>query len=292
VAFASYHILFFAFRSETNPFRDGVFPSFLFPFFLSSFFPLIMKPNYADLKSDHHNSRERQNYVTEMFDALAPSYDRFNRFVSFSRDENWRKGAIALLESRSAGAILDLAAGTGDLSLSASAAGASRVHVFDISHNMLLHAKTKLTGSVTGSGASKFHFERGSAHLLPYKDNTFSGVVSGFAMRNVFHFLDEVLREIHRVLEPGGRFAILELSRPLNPVLRFGFKIHMRTIMPIIGKLTAGRFRPFRYLGQTTMTFLSPPEFKERLELAGFVSVSWKSYLFGGIAIHFGEKTK
>jgi len=246
-----------------------------------------MKPSFGDLKQDSFDASQRQKYVTRLFDDLAPSYDRFNRWVSFSRDEAWRAYAVDALREMKQGNTLDLAAGTGDLARSALQGGAQSVHVFDISFNMLTHAKQKLgTAQTDGTLA----FEQGSAHRLPFKDGTFHGVVSGFAMRNVFHFLDDVLSEMHRVLKPGGRFAILELTQPENQLLKLGFRAHLQIVMPLIGKLTSGTTTPFNYLRQTTMTFLTPVEFQQRLEKAGFRDVTWKSFLFGGIAVHCGEK--
>ena len=247
-----------------------------------------MQPKFANLKESDVDIKQRQKYVTELFDNLAPNYDRFNRWVSFFRDETWRRKTIELLDDCKRGSVLDLAAGTGDLARSALKAGAQQVHVFDIAFNMLTQAKAKLRDE--NSQLSKINFELGSAARLPFKDNSFDGIVSGFAMRNVFHFLDEVLSEMHRVLKPGGRFAVLELSQPQNLILRAGFRVHMKTIMPLIGKLTAGKSTPFQYLCETTMTFLSPEEFGQRLQKAGFAGVSWKNFLFGGIAIHFGQK--
>ena len=247
-----------------------------------------MQPKFANLKESDVDIKQRQKYVTELFDNLAPNYDRFNRWVSFFRDETWRRKTIELLDDCKRGSVLDLAAGTGDLARSALKAGAQQVHVFDIAFNMLIQAKAKLRDE--NSQVSKINFELGSAARLPFKDNSFDGIVSGFAMRNVFHFLDEVLSEMHRVLKPGGRFAVLELSQPQNLILRAGFRVHMKTIMPLIGKLTAGKSTPFQYLCETTMTFLSPEEFGQRLQKAGFAGVSWKNFLFGVIAIHFGQK--
>ncbi len=247
-----------------------------------------MSKNYADLHQPEVDSQARQKYVTALFDDLAPKYDRFNRFVSLSRDEAWRKTAIKLLGAQADGVILDLASGTGDLANSAKRHGARGVHAFDISHEMLKLAKDKLlpeNGSAAYVGVTQ-----GSAHLLPFKSASINGVVSGFAMRNVFHFLDDVLAEIYRVLTPGGRFAILEMSQPHNAVLRFGFRVHMQTVMPLIGRLTTGQHSPFQYLRQTTMTFLRPEAFQERLESAGFREVMWKPQLFGAIAIHSGVK--
>ncbi len=247
-----------------------------------------MSHPFANLKSKSIDSSERQQYVADLFDNLAPRYDRFNRWVSFFRDETWRRETVALLNERKNGAILDLAAGTGDLAHHAAKMGAQTVHVFDISHEMLLLAKAKLISS--NSQPQKVAFEQGSAHQLPFKNSSIDGIVSGFAMRNVFHFLDDVLLEMYRALKPGGRFAILELSRPDNFLLRSGFRFHMKFVMPLIGKLATGASEPFTYLYQTTMTFLSPQEFKQRLQNAGFVNVNFKRLLFGGIAIHYGEK--
>lgn len=247
-----------------------------------------MTPNFANLHKSHNDTTKRQEYVSDLFDNLAPRYDRFNRWVSFFRDESWRRKTTALLGDKSSGIILDLAAGTGDLANSAIELGASQVHVFDISYEMLSLAKRKLY--LEKSISPKIGFEQGSAHLLPFRNQTIDGIVSGFAMRNIFHFLDDVLLEMHRVLKPDGRFAILELSQPQNTILRAGFHLHMSTIMPLIGKLTTGNISPFKYLFETTMTFLTPREFQQRLEKAGFVEVNWRSYLLGGIAIHYGRR--
>ena len=248
-----------------------------------------MKSKFGNLQQPESlPSKERQNYVTKLFDDLAPNYDRFNRWVSLFQDDLWRRKTIEMLSTQASGTILDLAAGTGDLAHSASQYGSQEIHVFDISYPMLDLAKTKL---FSNGRNSVFAFEQGSANLLPFKNESFNGIVSGFAMRNVFHFLDEVLGEMMRVLKPNGRFAILELSQPRNWILRQGFRIHLKTIMPLIGKLAAGQSTPFSYLRETTMTFLSPLEFRDRLEKAGFTNVNWQTFLLGGIAIHFGQKS-
>ncbi len=244
-----------------------------------------MNENFGDLRAASADAHARQSFVTRLFDDLAPHYDRFNRWVSFHRDEAWRRNTIAQLGPRAGGIVLDLAAGTGALAQNALQHGAASVHVFDISLPMLLLAKDKLRRDST-----RVALELGSAHLLPFRDASFDGVVSGFAMRNVFHFLDEVLQEIHRVLKPGGRVAILEMSRPQNRIVRSMFLLHMKTVMPLVGKLASGKTQPFAYLFDTTMSFLSPQDFKKRLENAGFVDVGWKPQLLGGIAIHFGSK--
>ncbi len=249
-----------------------------------------MKSPFANLQHTHPDGEERQAYVTNLFDTLAPGYDRFNRWVSFFQDEAWRRQTIKLLGDRASGSILDLATGTGDLARSALVNGATRVYAFDISHQMLLHAQNKVIEPTMNGQIGKVQFAQGSAHLLPFCDQSLDGVVSGFAMRNVFHFLDDVLSEIHRVLKPGGRFAILELSRPRNAVLRLFFKLHMSKVMPTIGRLATGKSSPFHYLCETTMTFLSPDEFRERLLKAGLRDVHWQSYLLGGISIHAGTK--
>ena len=244
--------------------------------------------NFSNLKQSSLNKERRSVYVKELFDGLAPDYDRFNRWVTFSRDEAWRSETVRLLQNCASGIILDLAAGTGDLANCAARFGAKQVHVLDISFEMLTLAKKKLRASRNHD--TRILCQQGSANLLPFHDNSMDGLVSGFAMRNVFHFLDEVLAEMYRVLKPAGRFAILELSQPRNPFLRMGFEFHLKTIMPIIGKLTTGQSSPFKYLSETTLTFLSPQQFKHKLENTGFQEVGYKKYLFGGIAIHYGTK--
>lgn len=244
--------------------------------------------NFADLKQSDLDRQKRQEYVTQLFDNLAPRYDRFNRAVSLFRDEAWRNKTIQLLGENRSGAILDLAAGTGDLAHSALRLGARQVHVFDISREMLTFAKEKFRRQ--SDMQTNAAFELGSAESLPFKEGAMDGVVSGFAMRNVFHFLDDVLAEVYRVLKPGGSVAILELSQPDNPLLRHGFRLHMKIVMPAIGKLTTGDSAPFAYLRETTMTFLTREQFKRRLERAGFMQVKWHCFMLGAIAVHYGTK--
>jgi demethylmenaquinone methyltransferase/2-methoxy-6-polyprenyl-1,4-benzoquinol methylase len=241
---------------------------------------------FADLKSKSFDSEERQQYVAKLFDGLAPKYDRFNRWVTFSRDETWRRKTIESLGDQKHGVVLDLAAGTGDLACHALRSGAQFAHVFDISLEMLNLARVKLQNRERMAAA----YELASANAMPFRDGCLDGIVSGFAMRNVFHYLDEVLAEMYRVLKPDGRFAILELSKPANAILKFGFDLHMKTIMPLIGRLVTGDVEPFKYLYQTAMTFLSPQEFQLRLEKAGFVEVRSRLYLLGGVAIHSGRR--
>ena len=247
-----------------------------------------MQTKYANLNSTEHEPDERQQYVTELFDDLAPRYDRFNRFVSFQRDDIWRRHAIQSLHDCAKGTVLDLAAGTGDLAKAALVNGANEVLVFDIANNMLKIARKKLLP--LNNTSNRLGFQQGSANALPFKNISCDAIVSGFAMRNVFHFLDDVLAEMYRALKPGGRFAILELSKPRNPIIKLGFSLHMRFVMPLIGKLAAGKWTPFKYLCETTMTFLPPESFKKRLETAGFQDVQWRTFLLGGIAIHCGQK--
>ena len=97
---------------------------------------------------------------------------------------------------------------------------------------------------------------------------------------------------MHRVLEPGGRFAILELSSPASPILRLGFRLHMKIMMPLIDRFIAGKSEPFKYLYQTTMAFITPAELITKLEKAGFTEINYRSYLLGGIAIHYGKKSR
>ncbi|MFQ5603828.1 MAG: ubiquinone/menaquinone biosynthesis methyltransferase [bacterium] len=247
-----------------------------------------MPPDHSNLKAESFDISERQKYVAELFDTLAPKYDRFNRWVSLFRDAKWRQETVRQLQERATGVVLDLAAGTGDLAQAALLAGAQQVHVFDIAFEMLSFAKRKIDQPLRPN--QQVTFELGSANQLPFQSESIDGIVSGFAIRNIYHFLDEVLSEIYRVLKRGGRLAVLELSQPGNPFIRLGFRLHMKTVMPLIGRIIAGNSEPFQYLYQTTMTFLKAKEFAHKLTEAGFHDVQFQKYLFGGIAIHSGCK--
>jgi demethylmenaquinone methyltransferase/2-methoxy-6-polyprenyl-1,4-benzoquinol methylase len=156
-----------------------------------------------------------------MFDTIAPRYDLVNRVMTFGLDNLWRRRTVAALDLGPGAPVLDLACGTGDLCRQLSAAG-YRPFGVDLSIGMLRHARTSVP------------LVQGDATRLPLKDRAVEGAVSGFALRN-FVALEPVFAELARVIRPGGRVAMLEVSAPANPILRTGHALYFGHVVPRIG---------------------------------------------------------
>ena len=176
---------------------------------------------------------EKVRAVDRMFDTIAPRYDLLNRLLTFGMDVGWRRRTVRSLELRPGSVVLDLACGTGDLCRELAAAGLRPVGV-DRSQGMLAAARTDAA------------LVRGDGLRLPVPDRSIDGVVCGFAVRN-FVGLEPFFAECARVLRPGGRVGILEVSQPANPVLRAGHSVYFGRVVPLVGGLISDR-AAYRYL--------------------------------------------
>ena len=223
--------------------------------------------------------------VQEMFGSLAHRYDSFNHWASLGLDYGWRRAAVRYLHLPVDAKVLDVATGTGDLAFTASRR-ALQTAGFDFSSQMVEIAVHKAEKKHV-AGVS---FQVARAEQAPYRNDSFHGATSAFAMRNVKPMLDEVLAEIYRVLRPGGRFAILEFSRPPAAPVRWAHGLYVRSIMPRIGRRLAGSSEPFEYLHRSIEEWLSPEEFADRLRVAGFTEVGYRRLAMGTVALHVGRK--
>jgi len=221
--------------------------------------------------------------VRAMFDALAPRYDSFNHWASLGLDYGWRRATVRSLKLTASTVVLDVATGTGDLAF-ATAKVARRTFGCDFATEMIRRARAK---SRPGDRA-RFHVAR--AERLPYADKRFQGVTSAFAMRNVKPMLEEVLAEAFRVLEAGGRVAILEFSRPRLAPIRWGHGLYTRVLMPRVGRIVTGTSEPFEYLYRSIQEWYSPDDFAELLRAAGFTDVRYRMMGLGTVALHTGTK--
>jgi demethylmenaquinone methyltransferase/2-methoxy-6-polyprenyl-1,4-benzoquinol methylase len=211
---------------------------------------------------------EKVRAVEAMFDAIAPRYEVVNRVLTFGLDARWRRRAIRSLGLAPGSRVLDLACGTGDLARGLAKAGLRPVGV-DRSSAMLARAR----------GAAPL--VRGDAIELPFRRASLDGVVCGFALRN-FVSLDPVIEECARVLRPGGRVALLEVSEPDRPTLRRGHAVYFRRVVPVVGGLLSDP-EAYRYLPRSTAYLPPPPEMVCRLRDAGFHDAA-REQLTGGIA--------
>lgn len=184
-------------------------------------------------------------------------------------DRGWRRETIQKLRLAPGMTVLDLAAGTGDLAREAAdqLVPLGRVVASDLSHPMLRTASQKLGRHPTVSWHAVYSQAR--AEQLPFSAGRFDAASMGFALRNVSD-LDQVFRELHRVIRPGGRVALLEFGRPKNPLLALGHRLWLLFAVPVIGVLTTWKLWPFLYLRRSILQFMPPQEVLERLHRAGF----------------------
>lgn len=219
----------------------------------------------------------RREQVERMFDGIAGSYDRVNRLSSLGTDQRWRRRLVRELMRERPDHVLDVATGTADLAVMAARAGA-RVTGIDISANMLDRGREKVKAlGLEG----RIDLQRADCEALPFQAGRFDAAMAAFGVRN-FEHLDRGLREMHRVLRPGGRVLVLEFSRPRGPLAPL-FRIYFHHVMPLIGRSMAHDQEAYTYLPRSVDAFPEGEGFLRILEGAGFVSTARWS-LSGGIA--------
>lgn len=228
--------------------------------------------------------REHDERIASMFDTVAPRYDFLNRVLSLRRDVGWRRRAVALARLGANEVALDVGVGTGDLAfdLLAASDASSRVVGVDISEEMLALVKRRAAASAY---RDRFDARSANAQALTFPDASFDRVVAGFAVRN-FGDLDAGLREMRRVLRPGGRAVILELSTPPSQVVRGVFRLYFHGIAPRLAALLGGDATAYRYLPRSVARFPGAEAFAQHLRTAGFREVRFERLALGIAAIH------
>jgi len=223
-------------------------------------------------------------YVRGMFTAIAPRYDFLNHLLSLNWDRSWRRAAVARLgwEAKPGGVYLDLCAGTLDLAaqLARSPGFSGRVFGADFAVPMLVRGKGK-SPRTRPVGAD--------ALALPFPAATFDGALVGFGVRNLAD-LDAGLVEAARVLKPGARFVILDLTTPTFAPLRAAYLFYFRRILPAVGRVVSKHREAYTYLPESVLDFPSPDALARRFAAAGFSQVGF-DLLSGGIcAVHYGTR--
>ncbi len=221
-----------------------------------------------------------------MFDAISGRYDLVNRIVSLGLDQGWRKKTVASLDLRAGCVVLDLATGTGDLAI-AIAEEHPDVHVegSDPSEGMLAVGRTKVAEHAL---AHRVTLVTGDATAIERDDGTFDAATMAFGIRNVPD-RPRALAEIFRVLKPGGRIAILELSEPRKGPLAGLARLHVHRVVPTIGSWLSGA-REYRYLEKSIAAFPPASEFADLVRAAGFEDVAARPLTFGVVHLYTGRK--
>ncbi len=204
-----------------------------------------------------------------MFDRIAPRYDRLNRLLSVGFDQQWRRLTLDRASVGPEDRVLDVACGTGDFLELAVARGASAVGV-DLAAGMLAAGRRRLPG---------YTFVQGDGAALPVRDGGVTVVTCGFAFRNFVH-LPQVMRELARVLEPGGRLAVLDVDRPRIGIVRAAHSAYFDHLVPWLGGLLSDR-EAYAYLPRSTEYLPEPALLRTQLEEAGFARVERRTRLLG-----------
>ncbi len=223
----------------------------------------------------HLATSKRADRVRQMFTDIAPTYDRLNHLLSGNRDKAWRRVAVTMLQPQPRERLVDLCGGTGDLALEClRQQPQARVVVADFSHTMLRLAQAKLPRAT--------HAHTADALRLPYTDAAFDAVTVGFGVRN-FEDPARGLREIRRVLKPGGKLLVLEFFKPSSRVMALVFGRLFRWMLPLVGRVVSGHSFAYLYLPESVGEFVTLREFEALLNRANFAVEATRS-LDGGIA--------
>ena len=230
---------------------------------------------------------EKAAQVEQMFDNIAPTYDKLNHRLSWDIDRGWRKKAIRQLEPHRPKAILDIATGTGDFAiLAAEMLHPERLIGADISEGMMQIGRQKvaergLDGIIT--------FEREDCQALSYPDDSFDAVTAAFGIRN-FSDLDKGLQEMCRVLKPGGHLSIVELTTPDSAPMKQLFHVYSHTVLPLYGRIISRDTSAYSYLTKTIEAFPQGERMVSILQQAGFSEAAFKRLTFGICTMYFATK--
>ena len=221
---------------------------------------------------------EKRVRVREMFDRIAPRYDALNRIMSLGLDQRWRRRALDLIAVGRGDLVVDLACGTGDFCELVEARGARVVGV-DFAREMLRQARARGLG---------FPQVQADGEWLPFRTASVDVVTCGFALRN-FVSLEGVLREIARIVRPGGRIALVDVDRPEWLPLRAAHSLYFDRVVPLVGGLLSDRLA-YRYLPQSTAYLPAPDVLRTMLSGAGFLELEREVVLFGSAQILTGVR--
>lgn len=229
--------------------------------------------------------------VREMFSQIAPRYDFLNHFLSLEIDRLWRRRAARLLRTilqRPDAVVLDLCCGTGDLAFDLVREGKARIIGADFAHPMLVRANQKgaFLADASRNGEQKpLRFLEADALCLPFADSSFDLVTTAFGFRNLANY-EAGLREIQRVLKPGGTIAILEFTEPPAGFMGSLYRWYFCEVLSRIGGLISGNSTAYKYLPKSVSRFFLPPELAALMIEVGFTSADFRTWTFGTVALH------
>ena len=244
--------------------------------------------NYQQEKIKPYSSDEAKGtQVERMFDSIAHSYDFLNHALSLGIDRSWRRAAIDSLKPFAPKYLLDVATGTGDFALLAmQRLSLDRILGIDLSEGMLSVGREKVKKEGL---ADRIEMRKADCMALDLPDDTFDAVTVAYGVRN-FENLDQGLREMRRVLRPGGRLVIIELTSPVRSPMKQLFRLYSRVLMPLIGKIISRDAKAYSYLPATMEAFPQGEVMQEILLKAGYTNVQFKRFTFGLSTLYTAAK--
>ena len=225
---------------------------------------------------------KRPAVIGQMFDRIAPTYDKLNTILSLGIDRLWRRRAVKLLGAARGQLCLDIASGTGDLAREMLRQGGGPVIGIDLSRQMLAQTGGKL-------GRGTYQPVAGDALRLPFKNASFERAMVGFGVRNMQN-LDSFLSETRRVLKERGRLAVLEFSLPTIPVARQAYLLYFTRVLPLVGGLISGERAAYAYLRDSVLDFPEPEALETRMLAQGFDIDCSQPLMFGIAHLYILEK--
>ncbi|PKM38086.1 MAG: bifunctional demethylmenaquinone methyltransferase/2-methoxy-6-polyprenyl-1,4-benzoquinol methylase UbiE [Gammaproteobacteria bacterium HGW-Gammaproteobacteria-10] len=231
---------------------------------------------------------EKVQMVRSVFDSVAGKYDIMNDLMSFGIHRIWKRIAVQLSNVRSGESVLDLAGGTGDLTMlfEKRVGKKGQVVLADINAEMLRNGRDRL---IDHGIIGNIRFAQVNAECLPFEDNSFDCVCIGFGLRNVTD-KDAALRSMYRVLKPGGRVIVLEFSHPTDKLTEKVYDFYSFNLMPKIGKFVAKDEESYRYLAESIRMHPKQDDLKKMMETAGLERCEYFNLTQGIVAVHRGYK--
>jgi len=231
--------------------------------------------------------KAKSDYVQAMFGRIARRYNLMNRLMTGGQDQRWRRIVIRQAGLPPEGRLLDLATGTGDIAFEAlKTAPRAQVVGADFSLPMMIVGQGQLQGG-------RVQWAAADALQLPFRADTFDAITSGYLVRNVID-IPQTIREQLRTLKPGGRIVILDTSPPRPNLLRPFIMIHLKVVIPLLGRLIGGKegADAYQYLPASTQRFKTPEELAAILRAEGVENVGFRRLMLGTMAVHWGDKPR
>lgn len=242
----------------------------------------------VDFGFEKVTEKDKARLVMDHFESIADRYDIANTIASFGMHYLWKRQAVRLLDLMEGEKVLDVCGGTGDLSvLMKRVVGRSGVVVLsDLNYSMIRRGRYKPTHS---TARGQISYIQSDAEQMALRSDSFDAVIAGFGIRNLVD-MHAGLKEIYRLLRPGGRFVCLEFSHPPNAWFRKLYDVYSFRVMPYITRIVLGSRRPFLHLSESIRVFPGPDEFSQILVAARFQDVAYHLLTNGIVAVHRGKK--